>query len=365
MHPRPHVLLLATAVLAVLTTLSGCDDTTPPETTTQPQAPEIDVPRPDIRLGLLVHNPDTLWAQHQLAEARQAADKLRFELIALPIPDADAAHAAIDHLAAQGAGGLVISNPDNTIGYDLAQRARAANLKVLSTGHSLVGANGLPHGIPHIGFNDAKIGNIAGVVLDATMRARGWRSRHLDTTAVCLLTDTPSASAQARLQAAREALESARFPAQRIINAPQPKPGDAPGADAAAVLMRQHTDIRHWAVIGTSDRAVLGALRAFKDAGLATDAVIGIGTGGLHALKAFRHDTDTGLHASVLLSPGPHGYDAASAMYHWIAHGVEPQPHTVTPERLIDRRNYQEAAQEAGIELPAPPQPETEPAPAP
>lgn len=363
MHPRPYALLLATAVLTALTTLAGCSDTAPPpDTTAQPQAPEVDVPRPDIRLGLLVHQPDTLWAQQRLAWAQQAADKLSFELIALSIPDADAARAAIDHLAAQGAGGFVISNPDHTIGYDLVQQARAANLKVLSVEHSLVGANGLPHGVPHIGFDDTKIGSITGVILDATMRARGWRSHHLATTAVCLITDTPCESAQARLSAARDTLTSTRFPADRIFDAPQPKPGDEPGADAVAVLLRQHTDIRHWGVIGTSDRAVLGALRAFETAGFATDAVIGIGVNGLEAIETFRHTPASGLTASVLLSPRAHGDQAVSAMYHWIAHGVEPQPHTTTPERLIDRRNYQQAAQDAGIESNAPaPRPTSNP----
>jgi len=343
----PPILLLATAVLAAL---GGCGDAAAP----RPDAPRDAAPAADVgdvvRIGFLVQQPDTAWAQLQQKFADQAADDLGFEIIHLPIPDRDAALAAIDRLAEEGAGGFVVSTPDTGLGYELVERARAADLKVLSVEHSLVGANGLPHGVPHIGFDDAKIGTTTAVVLDAAMRARGWRSAHPDTTAVCVLTDDRSGSAHARTRAALAALDAARFPADRVHPTPPPGPGDEPGADAAAVLLRQHPGIRRWGVLGPSDRAVIGALRAFEAAGLPADAAIGVGVSGVSALDEFRREPASGFHASVLLSVRAHGYDAAAALYHWVAQGAKPPAETLTPGRLIDRRNFKRVAREAGME---------------
>lgn len=348
---RPPVLLLAIAVLSALVAAPGCDQAASPRgTTPAADAPGVPGAAPDIRIGFLIQHPGTPWAQRQQAFAAQAADDLGFAIIHLPIPDRDAALAAVDRLSDEGAGGFVVSTPDTDLGYELVERARAAGLKVLSVDHSLVGANGLPHGVPHIGFDDAKIGSTMAVVLDAAMRARGWRSAHADTTAVCVLTDDDSGSARARTRAALDTLAAARFPGGQLFDPPPPGPGDEPGADAAAALLRQHTDIRRWGVIGTSDRAVIGALRAFEAAGLPADAAIGVGVNGVRALDEFRRDPASGFHASVLLNARAHGYDAAAAVYHWVAQGAKPPAETLTPGRLIDRRNFKAVAREAGLE---------------
>ena len=243
----------------------------------------------------------------------------------------------------------MISTADNALGYDLVERARAADLKVLSVDHSLVGPNGLPHGVPHIGFDDQKIGKTLGTVLDANVRARGWRSAHPDTTAVCVLAADRSQAAQARAQAALDALTASRFPAAQLFAPPPPEPGDEPGGDAAAVLLRQRAGFDHWAVIGTSDEAAINALRVFQAAGIPAEATIGVGANGLRALDAFRDNTAPGLHASVLLSPRAHGYDAAAAMYHWVAQGAKPAAETLTPGRLVDRSNFKRIEREAGL----------------
>ena len=354
---RLPALLLTTALLAALFILPGCGEATP-----APQANETGNPsgtaaqvaehakRGGVRIGLLVHDPDGPWAQRRLAFAQQAADELNFTLVHLPIPDRDTALAAFDQLAEQGAGGVVVSTPDTTLGYDLVQRARAADVKVLSVDHSLVGANGLPHGVPHFGFDDAKIGKTTATVLDAVLRARGWRNDHADTTAICVLTDDRSESARTRTRAMVDTLAASRFPSDRLLEPTPPKPGDEPGADAAAVLLRQHDRIERWGVIGTNDQAVINALRVFADADAPTQSAVGVGINGVLALEEFRREPATAFHASVLLSARTHGYDAVSAMYHWVAQGAKPPAETLTDGRLIDRRNFEKIAREAGLE---------------
>ena len=62
----------------------------------------------------------------------RCTERYGFNLLEIGIPDGEKTLAAIDNLAAQGAGGFVISPPDVRLGPAILARARARGLKVFT-----------------------------------------------------------------------------------------------------------------------------------------------------------------------------------------------------------------------------------------
>src|SRR5687767_14062819 len=147
--------------------------------------------------------------------------------------------------------------PDTKLGPAIANKAKAANLKLIAVDDQFLGADGQPmKNVHYLGISARKIGESVGDTLAAEMKKRGFNPAE---TAVCAVTYDELATAKERTDGATAKLMAAGIPKERIFRAPMRTP-DIPGAlDAANTLLTRQPGVKHWLVCGTNDNAVLGA----------------------------------------------------------------------------------------------------------
>lgn len=299
------------------------------------------------KIAFIVKQPEEPWFQLEWKFAKEAADKDGFELIPIAATDGDQVLSKIENAAAQGAKGLIICSPDVKLGPAIVARAEQRGMKLMSVDDQLVGADGKPLDVHHLGISARKIGNSVGEALDAEMKKRGWTNAD---TALLLVTRDELDTAKERTEGEVESLTKAGFPADKIYRTPE-KTTDVPGGrDAATVVLTQHPEVKHWLVTGMNDSAVLGAVRATESFNLKPENVIGIGINGdTGVIDEFKKPQPTGVFGSILLQAKRHGFDTADMMYKWISAGTEPPKTTYTDGVLITRENYKKVLADQGL----------------
>lgn len=299
------------------------------------------------KIAFIVKQPEEPWFQLEWKFAKEAADKDGFDLITAAATDGEQVIPKIENAAAQGAKGLIICTPDVRLGTAIKARAEQRGMKLMSVDDQLVGADGKPLDVHHLGISARKIGNNVGEALAAEMKKRGWTSAD---TAVLLVTRDELDTAKERTEGEAESLMQAGVPGDKIYRAPE-KTTDVPGArDAATVVLTQHPEVKHWLVTGMNDSAVLGAVRATETFRFTAENVVGIGINGdTGVIDEFKKPAASGVFGSILLQARRHGYDTASMMNKWIRDGVEPPKTTYTDGVLITRENYKTILKEQGL----------------
>ena len=150
----------------------------------KPASDQTDAGAGGPKLGFLVKQPQEPWFQTEWAFAQKAADDHHFQLIKIGATDGEKVLAAVDNLAAQGAGGFVICTPDVHLGPAIVAKAQGAGLKGMTVDDQFVGPDGkIMADVPHLGMSPHDIGHQAGELEVAEMARRGWTPAD---TAVCV-----------------------------------------------------------------------------------------------------------------------------------------------------------------------------------
>jgi L-arabinose transport system substrate-binding protein len=301
-----------------------------------------------IKIGFLVKQPEEPWFQTEWKFAQKAADENGFELIQIGTPDGEKVLAAIDSLASNGAKGFVICTPDPRLGPSIQARADQYGMKFVTVDDQFVDADGkIMDGVHHLGMSPHDIGHQAGEIEVAEMKKRGWK---MEESGVMVSSFMQLDTARQRTDGAQEGLIENGIPKERIFDAPN-KSTDQPGSfDAANVCMTQHSDVKHWMIVGMNDNAVLGAVRATENRGFAAVDVIGVGINGTDCHAELDKPVVTGFFGSLLLSPNQHGYKTAMMVYQWAKDGTEPPKATfIKKATFINRDNWKQALADQGM----------------
>ncbi len=300
-----------------------------------------------IKIGFLVKQPEEPWFQYEWKGAEKAGAQHGFEVIELGVPDGEKVIAAIDNLATLGAKGFVICTPDVRLGPAIVSKAGQAGLKVVTVDDQFVDANGkFLAAVPYLGMSATNIGRQAGDALAAEMKRRNWSA---DETALCVVTFEQLETIHQRTEGAIAALTGSGLPANRVFKTAQ-KTQDIPGSfDAATILLTQHPEIKRWLICGGNDTAVLGAVRATEQRGLAAENVVGVGINGTDCVDELRKAKPTGFFGSMYVSAPFEGFRTAEMVYQWAKDGTVPPPDTRTPGTLITRDNFETVLRKDGI----------------
>ncbi|MDO8541952.1 MAG: substrate-binding domain-containing protein [Opitutaceae bacterium] len=299
-----------------------------------------------IKVGFVVNQPDQPWYQLEWKFADQAAKNLGIEVIKIGATDGEKALAAIDTLAAAGAGGLVICTPDVRLGPALMAKARAANLKLIAVDDQFVGPAGIMKDVHYLGVSARQIGTMAAQAALDEMQRRGWSKSE---TSVAVITYDQLDTTRERTDAAIDVVRATGFSEAQIHRAAS-RTGDIPGAfEAANALFVRAAAVKHWLVLGPADNFVLGAVRALEGRGFAAGDAIAVGINGTDCIVEFEKPTPTAFFASVLLAPKRHGYDTVTMLHRWITKGEEPPLDTRTAGILVNRETFARVLREQGI----------------
>jgi len=333
------ILALAPALFC-LGLLAGCSKTTSPDAASASAVPA------KVKIGFLVKQPEEPWFQYEWKGADKAAAQYGFEVMKLGVQDGEKTMAAIDNLAVAGASGFVICTPDVRLGPQIMRRATEKGLKVVIVDDQFVKDGKFMTEVPYVGMSASRIGAKQGETLAAEFKKRGWSAAD---TAVCAVTFEELDTARERTDSSIAALKAAGFPADRIFKAPQ-KTTDIPGSfDAVSVLLTQHSDIKHWLILGMNDTAVLGAVRAVEGRGFTAETAIGVGINGTDCIDELRKPKPTPFFGSMLASAPQEGFASAEMLYKWIKDGTQPPLDTRSEGILITRENFEEILKKEGI----------------
>lgn len=305
-------------------------------------------PNDEVKIGFVVKQPEEPWFQDEWKYAEQAAKEKGFTLVKIGAPDGGQVLTTIDNLKAQHAQGFIICTPDVKLGPSIVAKAKADGLKLMTVDDRLVDGAGKPiEAVPHMGISASKIGEQVGQAIADEMKKRGWKPEE---TGALRVSYDQLPTARERTEGAVEALTTAGFPKENIVNAPQAKTDTENAFNAANIAITQHPDFKHWVAFGLNDEAVLGAVRAAEGRGFSAENIIGVGIGGSKsALNEFSKAQATGFFGSVLISPKRHGYETSVNMYEWIKNDKAPPALTLTTGQLITRTNADEIRKEMGL----------------
>src|ERR1019366_8494612 len=106
---------------------------------------------------------------------------------------------------------------------------------------------------------------------------------------------------------------------------------------------------KKWVVFSSNDDGVLGGIRSLANRGIAPGDIVGVGINGMLAAQEWAKGQPTGMSASVLLQPKIHGAQTVDMMVKWIKEGTMPQMETYTTGTIINKDNYNDAMQKAGV----------------
>ena len=334
---------LAVVGLALLT--ASCSKTADAPATAK--GPAVATKAGPIKIGFIVKQPEEPWFQLEWKFAEQAAKDLGFTLVKIGAPDGEKVLTAIDNLAAGGAQGFVICTPETKLGPAIANKARAAELKLIAVDDQFLGADGQPmKNVHYLGISASKIGEKVGQLLAAESKKRGWTAAD---TAACIVTYEELATAKERTDAEIGALIASGFPKDKIYKAAERYP-DIPNAfDATNILLTQHPEVKHWLVASINDTGTLGAVRALEGRGYNAENSLAIGINGTDCIVELEKAKPTAFFGSILLSAKDHGYKTCEMLYKWIKDGVEPPLDTRTTGTFITRENFRQVLKEQGV----------------
>lgn len=303
-----------------------------------------------VKIGFIVKSMGDSWFQTETNFAKEEAKTLGVDLTVQEALNGNAVLETIDTMATNGVQGIIICSPETQLGTAIKAATDRHKMKLMSVDDRLVGSDKKPlTEIPHLGISAFNIGKQVGGAIADEMKKRGWKAEEVGALAI---TAPNLETAQQRVKGAEEVLTAGGFKAANIFEAPWTGSVDiASASDAANAVLTAHSAMKKWVVFSSNDDGVLGGIRSISNRGIPPTDIIGVGINGMLAAGEWEKGQPTGMYASILLQPKVHGASTVEAMFKWIKDGTQPQAETYTSGTVIDKSNYKDAMQKAGVPL--------------
>ena len=251
----------------------------------------------------------------------------------------DAAITAIDTVIGTGVQGMVVTVPDTAIGPAVIDKAKAANVKLLTLFDAIKDSGGT--GAPFFGLDDLGFGKVAGGELATLYDAAGWGSDSSAVIWAATLTLDSIPACVDRVKGAQDEFiaKVPAFKSDQVI--PVPYKGDEQTAtDAMATTITAHPEVTNWLIWSCNDNGVTGAIRALESAGVAADKAIGVGQGGDHACAEFGKATPTSFKGSTFADWPKATNDALDLLKASVTGGAALPAQTLISASVLNRDNY-------------------------
>ncbi len=251
--------------------------------------------------------------------------------------DANKAISEVDAVIAQKTQGIIIVAPDQAIGPQVIDKARAANIPIMASDDSLKDSTGAE--IPFAGFDGTAMGTEVGKKAAELYKTAGWAAAD---TRIMSLTKLDLSVCQQRVDGALAAFRAAVPDAPKDITVGTDI--SVTGAlDKAAATITANQGVKHWVVWGCNDEAVTGAVTALANAGVKPADTLGVGLGAYLACKDWKAGQDTGMKAALFISGAEVGKAAVKAMVDQIRNGVPLPAKAIAKTSIVDAATWQSA----------------------
>ncbi|CAN5290726.1 substrate-binding domain-containing protein [soil metagenome] len=251
--------------------------------------------------------------------------------------DANKAISELDAAIARGVAGIVMVAPDQAIGPQVIDKAKAAGIPLLASDDGLKAADGTA--APFVGFNGTSMGNSIGDKAADLYKAAGWTAS--DTRIIAVGKADLSVCVQ-RLDGAASAF------GKKVADAPTSIPvgTDNSVTDAlnkAGGVITANQGVKHWVVWGCNDESETGVVTALQNAGVAPADILGVGLGAYLTCKDWAAGQDTGNKASLFISGNDVGSAAIKVMVDKVRNGVALPAETIADTHMVDATSWKAA----------------------
>lgn len=251
--------------------------------------------------------------------------------------DANKAISEVDAAIAQKTQGIIIVAPDQAIGPQVVDKARAANVPIMASDDTLKDSSGKE--IPFAGFDGTAMGTEVGKKAAALYTAAGWTKADSKIMAV---TKLDLSVCQQRIDGALAAFKAAVPDAPDVVTVGTDISVTG-SLDKAAATITANAKVKNWVIWGCNDESVSGAVTAAANANIKPANVIGIGLGAYLACKDWKAGQDTGMKAALFISGAEVGKAAVKSMVDQIRNGVPLPAKSIAKTDMVDASTWQSA----------------------
>ena len=251
--------------------------------------------------------------------------------------DANMAISELDSAIARKVDGIILVAPDQAIGPQVIDKAKAAGIPFLASDDQLKAADGTA--APFVGFDGTSMGNSVGAKAAQLYTAAGWSAA--DTRIVAVGKADLSVCVQ-RLAGAASSFTGKVSDAPKIVQIGT----DNSVTDAlnkAGGVITANQGVKHWVVWGCNDESETGVVTALQNAGVAPADIVGVGLGAYLTCKDWKAGQVTGNKAALYISGTDVGGSALKVLVNKIRNGVALPAQTIAATHMVDATNWKAA----------------------
>ncbi|RHT56522.1 LacI family transcriptional regulator [Clostridium sp. AM29-11AC] len=248
----------------------------------------------------------------------------------------------VDTAIAEGADGIVICVPDQTMSQAVVDKCSEAGIPVVAADDALE-VNGEKIA-PWVGIDGYNIGAANGEWMGNYAKENNLIDD--EECGVMFLTMDTVSSCVPRTEGEKDKFfEVTGFDESRVFYADNDGTTDK-GNQAATAVITANPQIKKWLVMSANEESAMGAVRALETAGLDKDSCV-IGLGAYLAKDEWNAGKDVCMKASCYFSETAIGGTSVELLYDYVKNGTEMEMETAVPATVCTPDNYKEVMGEA------------------
>lgn len=297
-----------------------------------------------ISITYLQKQGDQEYFVGEAAGAKAKAAQLGIDLKVVNLgTDANQAVSQEQSAIAQKSNGLIVVPPDPSVGPQLVQIAKDANVQLLTSDDQVCATGPDPSKcdasalLPRIGFSGQQMGQQVGQSAAQLYQKAGWSAA--DTRTISAWQQDVTVCGD-RVKAAKAAFAAGSgATVQNIDVATDNTPTGA--QDKIAATLTANPGVKHWVIWGCNDENVQGGVTAMDNAGVSPDNVIGVGLGAYLACKDWGSGKPSGMKSALFINGSDVGALAVQTMYDKLKNGKAFPQEAFAPTTMVDPTNWQ------------------------
>ena len=250
--------------------------------------------------------------------------------------DSNKAISAVDAAIAQKVDGIIIVVPDQQIGPQVIDAAKAANIPLMASDDAIKGASGAE--APFAGFDGTAMGKEVGKEAARLYQEAGWTAA--DTKILSAYKQDLSVCTD-RVDGAKTAFTAAVADGPEVVDIGTDN--SATGAqDKAGAVITANPGVKNWVVWGCNDENETGVVTALQNSNVAAPNIIGVGLGAYLTCKDWAAGQKTGNKAALFISGAEVGKAALTSMVAKVRKGTPLPPKSIAKTEIVNSANFKD-----------------------
>lgn len=327
--------LVASIAAAGLLALSACSSGQ--EVTAGEQSGPKDGP---LTIAFLQKQGDQQYFIDEADGAKAAAEELgdvSIKVVDLGT-DSNKAITELDSVIAQGVDGIVIVVPDQQIGPQVIDAAKAAGIPIMAADDVIEDASGAE--APFTGFDGTAMGTLVGEEAARLYSEAGWSAAD---TKVLSGSKQDLSVCEDRVDAASAAFaDNITGEAPEVIEIGTDNSA-TDAQDQAGAVITANAGVKNWVVWGCNDENETGIVTALQNSGVAPADIAGVGLGAYLTCKDWAAGQESGNKSALFISGVEVGKAAITSMVALLRDGTPLPPKTIANTEIVGPDNWEAA----------------------